>query len=722
VLAHLSRRQALLVLDNCEHLVHACAGLAYALLQGCAELRLLTTSRQPLHISGERTWRVASLRAPDPAAQLSLAELMQYPAVALFEKRAVAVQADFVVTPRNAAAVAAICVRLEGLPLAIELASAWVRVLGAEQILERLDNAFRVLVGRSQSAPSRQQTMRAALDWSYGLLDEGERVVLRRLAVFAGGCTLEAAEAVCSGGGVEPEEVLGLLSPIADASLVQVEQRDGRARYRLLEPVRQYARGYLESSAEAHVILRRHSEYFVAFAEPWGKDANLGGPRRRAAIAALGSAEDNLRTSLRWCLEYGQAEIGLRLCIALWMFWAVRGRFTEGRGWLTQTASLPDAQNRPTLRAVALAAAASLARRQGSYVAALGIYQDVLPLLREADDLLALEHALLDLGAVEMNQGRYQTAQEHWQEALALARGSGHKVAEAHALHFMARLARWQEAYSTSRELEEESVAVSRAAGDVSLLGVSLSGLGFVLLRLGDLATGKRLLEQGLKLNRQIGDSYTAAYSLDTLGQLAIAEGDHAQARTFLRESLRIRQDLGHGPGVGESFESIAELAAADAQPKAAVQLAAAAASVREAVAATLSPMKRAMLARWLVPLRRSYGTEAIAKAWQEGREMPEDQILDLALRVVEAPGVSPSHPPGSAGQGGVVLSPREREVAALLAEGLSNRQIAARLVITERTVKAHIEHILDKLGVASRTHVALWAAADHGLSSREAG
>src|SRR5262249_51984425 len=285
------------VLDNCEHLVKMCGEVAYTLLQGCPGLRLLATSREPLHISGERAWRVPSLALPDPAAHLSLEQLVSYPAVELFVKRAVAVQSDFVVSPANAPVVAALSALLEGMPLAIELAAAWVRALGVEQILERLDNEFGLLVDGSRSAPSRQRTMRATLDWSYGLLEEPERLLFQRLAVFVGGWSLEAAEAICSGSGVALEEVLSLLTRLVDACLVQVEEHDRRARYRLLEPVRQCAHEYSTSSHELDAMRRQHTDFFLSFAQRWGTDANLGGPYRQAALAALGSEQDNLRAA-----------------------------------------------------------------------------------------------------------------------------------------------------------------------------------------------------------------------------------------------------------------------------------------------------------------------------------------------------------------------------------------------------------------------------------------
>src|SRR5262249_44970525 len=271
--------------------------------------------------------------------------------------------------PRTAGVCAASCAPLGGLPLAIELAAAWVRALGVEQILERLDDTSGLLVGGSRSAPHRQQTMRATLDWSYGLLTEPERVIFYRLAVFVGGWSLEAAEAVCSGAEIGPKEVLHLLTRLVDASLVQVDDLNGRARYRLLEPVRQYAYEYLLASVETDVTRRQHATFFASFAQRLESDANVGGPGREAANAALELEQDNLRAAMSWCLEQGEAETGLGLVRAHWNLWVVRGRLSEGRAWATQLAALPDAKKKPTMRAVALSIAATLAYRQGDVAA-----------------------------------------------------------------------------------------------------------------------------------------------------------------------------------------------------------------------------------------------------------------------------------------------------------------------------------------------------------------
>jgi non-specific serine/threonine protein kinase len=406
LVACIGGRRLLLVLDNCEHLLDACAQLVAAVLDACPNLRLLTTSREPLRISGECVWRVSSLDIPEAHSILNPEEIAQFPSAQLFIQRAEAVHSDFAITHRNAGVVAAICARLGGVPLAIELAAAWVRVLGVEQILERLDDSFAFLVGGSRSAPRRQQTMRATMDWSYGLLEEAERAAFRRLAVFVGGWSLEAAGYVCSRATVEQDEVLAHLTRLVDASLVQVDEREGRARYRLLEPVRQYAYGWLGAAGELEAIRRQHAAFFLSFALHWETDANFGGPGRQTALTALERELDNLRAALRWYLEQGDAENGISIGRALWTFWVIRGLYTEGRSWLAPLAALPDATKVPALRAVAQSIEATLAWRQGEYAVAQSLHQEALPHLRQAPAPRLRSSVPLDLGSIAINAGR----------------------------------------------------------------------------------------------------------------------------------------------------------------------------------------------------------------------------------------------------------------------------------------------------------------------------
>jgi predicted ATPase len=318
---YLKGRELLLVLDNCEHLIDACASLAERVLSGCPQVRLLATSRERLRIGSETTWRVPSLASPDRRTSTSMTsvELLGFPSVRLFVERARAIDSGFALGPGNASTVVDICARLEGLPLALELAAAHVSALALPQILERLDDSFRLLVGGSRTAHTRQQTMRATFDWSYALLSAAEQAVFQRLAVFAGGWRLEAAEAVCANGAVAPADVLELLTHLVDKSLVvaEVDDSDSRSRYRILEPIRQYARERLVASGELDTVRHRHVTFFLAFAEALERDASVGGARRHTAADALVAEYGNLLVALRWALDAQDADFALRLAWTL---------------------------------------------------------------------------------------------------------------------------------------------------------------------------------------------------------------------------------------------------------------------------------------------------------------------------------------------------------------------------------------------------------------------
>jgi predicted ATPase/DNA-binding CsgD family transcriptional regulator len=715
-------RSMLLVLDNCEHLIDACAQLAAALLDVCPNLRLLTTSREPLRISGERVWRVPSLSIPDQGSMLLPDQVIRFPSAQLFVQRAQAVKSDFAVTSHNAAAVSAICARLDGLPLAIELAAAWVRVLDVDQIVERLDNTFELLVGGSRSAPGRQQTMRAALDWSYGLLSEAERAVFQRLAVFVGGWGLHAAEHVCSGSTVDRDDVLAHLTGLVDASLVQVEERDERARYRLLEPVRQYAHRCLRASGELEAVRRQHAEFFLSYAERWEHDANYGGPGRQTAFAALEREQDNLRATLQWCLEHGDAEKGIFLGRALWTYWVIRGLNTEGRTWMSQLAALPDAVKAPAVQAVAQGIEATLAWRQGDYAEAKALLVPVSQLLPQAQvHAPRLVHSVpSDLASIAQREGDHAIARMHFEEALAAARAAGLRVDEALSLQSLGGQALLEGDYPRARALCEESLAIARAAGDAWAMGAPPRVLGWLSFLQGDVAVSHELLEQAVRGSRLAGDRRRLAMALDFMALVATATGQFSKAGEAFSESLQLREDVGNRADLADSLEGIAALAAAQGQPILALQLAGAAAGIRDRSGSSITPMRRTLLDQWLSPLQQALGQDVIGSAWETGRAIPVDQAVELALAATQPQPEQSHQPPGDSRQPGRELSPREQQVAALLAEGLTNREIADRLVITQRTVASHIEHILEKLGFASRHQVGVWVA-EHGIQAEHA-
>jgi predicted ATPase/DNA-binding CsgD family transcriptional regulator len=710
----LEHRDLLLVLDNCEHVVEACAELADAMLSGCPGVRVLATSREPLRVQREITWRVPSLTIPDLRQNQAVEALARSPAVELFVERARAVHHRFELTPQNGLAVAQVCAQLEGLPLAIELAAVRVRALGVEQIRERLDDSFRLLTGGGRTAPSRQRTLEAALDWSHDLLTEAERAVFRRLAVFAGGWSLDAAEALCAREPVVADDVLEVLTRLVDKSLVMMTEHDGQARFRFMEPVRQYAQRRLLGSGELSELQRRHMSFFLAFAEQRETDANVGGPRRLAAHMALGLEQDNLRTALRWCLDEGEAEVGLRLGNAHTHFWLVHSYYHEGWTWLKQLLAAPGAEEPTAARAAALIVAGSFATRLGDYAAARPLYEEALPIARQAGDSWLLFSTLVDLAWDAEEQGDYAAAQAQLDEALFTIRAAGERVPESMALGRLGWLASRQGNYVLARARCEEGVALARATGDSHNLGVVLNMLGYPVLLLGDVPKARSVFEESLRLRRQEGERWGTAWALDGLGLVAIEEGHHAEAGALFTESLRLRHDLGDRVGSAESLESMAGLAAAQAQPERAALLAGAAGAVRDAIGAALSPMRRAILERWLLPLRQTVSTDTFERAWMAGRALNLDQAVVEGLAGAEPPPAGSASLPGARAD---PLTPREQEVAALLALGLSNRQIADRLVITDRTVAAHVEHILDKLAFSSRTQIGVWAA-EHGLAA----
>lgn len=716
IIAHLKSRQVLLILDNCEHIVDACADLAAKLLQSCSSVHLLATSREPLRVAGEVIWRVPSLALPDPRRNLPLSELLAYPAVQLFVERARASQPSLTLTPADAEVVVAICARLDGLPLAVELAAARVRTLGLAQILERLDDSFRLLIGGSRTAPRRQQTLRATLDWSTDLLSLAERVVFHRLSVFSGGFTLEAAEHVCAGGPVDLNDALELVTGLVDKSVVITEQHGGKARFRLLEPIRQYAYEGLLSSGELAGVRERHARFFLVFAERWDRGTSRGGVGRQAAWEALEQEHPNLREALNWCLETENPQVGLRLGQALVSFWRGHGHFNEGLKWLTQLLVLPSeemASSSP--RALALLGAGRIARLQGDHALAQALYAEGVPLARQAEEPWVRWTALSELAYYELDLGDWAAARLHFTDAIATARGAHDRASEAISLNYLSVLAYWETDIATARSQSWEAASLARAVGDTWVLAFVLCTVASTALYDDDLAMARSALHESLDLFQQAEERWGTAIALEALGYLCAAEQKASEAAARFAESLAIRRELGDRAGIAASLEGLAAVAAQTGRQQQALLLAGAAESLREAVHAPMPPVGDRMRDRWLVPLRQALGDEVAAAAWAQGRALAPERAMALASVEVARP--DPTQGQKAAESPTNLLTRREQEVAVLLTRGLSNRQIAEQLVITERTAAAHIEHILRKLGFASRHQVGTWAA-EHGLFS----
>ncbi len=566
--AALNEKRLLVLLDNCEHVLDACARLADTLLRSCPHVRILASSREGLGIAGESAYRVPSLSLPDLKQPITLESLSHYESVRLFVERAVAVKSDFSVTLQNASALASVCSRLDGIPLAIELAAARIRSMTVEELGKRLDDRFRILTGGSRTALPRQQTLRALIDWSYNLLEANQKTLLARLCVFAGGWTLEAAEGVCSGESVEAWEMLDLLTALADKSLVIAEVQGETTRYRLLETVRQYARDRLAESEAGRSAREMHRDYFLTLAEDI--QPKLNGPEQAHWLDVLETEHDNLRVALTFCLEEGEGERaeeseekGLRLGAALQVFWHVRGHVSEGREQLAALLSHPAAQRRTKARADALNGAGGLAYNQGDYASARSLYEESLRIRQELGDKQGIAGSLNNLGFVAVAHGNYTSARTLCEEALIINREIGNRAWEANNLFNLGNVAKDKGDYVSARDLLEESLIIRRELGDKSGIANSLNGLGVVARTQGDYASARSLYEESLGIYRELGNRGGIAGSLNNLGNAAEAQGDYASARTLLQEALEIQWELGDKRHIANSLNNLGNVARA---------------------------------------------------------------------------------------------------------------------------------------------------------------
>jgi predicted ATPase/class 3 adenylate cyclase/Tfp pilus assembly protein PilF len=626
---NLQARHLLLALDNCEHLLSACAQLTTALLRACPAVKVLTTSREPLGVAGELTYRVPSLSFPDPVQTQTPQSLSQYEAVCLFFERAQFHKPDFAVTDKNAPALASVCFHLDGIPLAIELAAARVRSLSVAEINSRLDSRFRLLTGGDRMALPRHQTLRATIDWSYDLLTEQERLLLSRQTVFVGGWTLSAAESVCGGEGIAVWELLDLLTSLVDKSLVVYEEREGEGRYTLLETVRQYAGERLDASGEAERVQGQHLAYFLALAEQ--AEPHLRGPEQEVWLARLEGEHDNLRSALAWCQgQEEEAEAGLRLTAAMFRFWEIRrGYLSAGRAYLAEALTRAGTAERTQVRAKALYGAGILAWRQGDYEAARGLHEESLAIRRELGDKRCIAQSLYSLGAVTSYQGDYGTARALLEESLAISRELGDKVGIATSLNGLGNMAYNQGDYGTARVLYEESLAINRELGHKQGIAMALFNLGRMARRSGDYAQAHRLLAECLEWHIQLG---IKGGSLAEFGWLAADMGDAAQARQWFEQALREHRETGEPRETAEDLEGLAHLARLQSDWERAARLWGAAQSLREAIGTPPLPEERKEDERDQAAVREALGEAAFAAAWAEGRAMTLEQAIEYAL------------------------------------------------------------------------------------------
>jgi non-specific serine/threonine protein kinase len=607
------------------------------LLQACPGVRILATSREPLHIGGEVAWRVPSLGVPVAAHRVSPAELTQSGAAQLFIDRARAALPSFAVSEQNALAIAQVCQRLDGIPLALELAAARVPMLGMVQLTARLDNCFHLLTAGSRTALPRQQTLRGALDWSCGLLSAMEQRLFQRLSVFAGGWTLEAAEAICAGEEIEQADVLDLLVQLVDKSLGIAEDRDGVLRYRLLEPVRQYALERFDASGEGQAVRRRHAEYFTALAE--AAEPELVGPAQAEWLYRLEREHDNLRAALAWSQDvmggplaeqaYG---LGLRLATALGMLWHIRGHWREGRQWL-EAALTTAPRASAILRAKALNAAGWLAWDQGDYERAEALSEQALTWSRALGDTWSIAWSAGRLSHVRWMQARYEEAAALATEALALFRELRAPWYIGWSLHQLGRIAHAQGDEQRASDLFEESLTQFGVAGDRGFgTAFQFANLGDVARVRGDYRRAMQLYEEALVRLREVGFKQGLVHTLHSLAEVARAQGAETRSRDLYREALVLCRDLGDLPGIAISLEGLAELAQSAGQLERAARLFAAANALREAVGCPWPPAESRAHERTLGALRTALGDKTFEAIWHTRVATSQGEAIAYAL------------------------------------------------------------------------------------------
>ena len=624
-------RELLLVLDNCEHLLDGCAKVADALLRQCRGVQILASSREALGISGEQAYRVPSLSLPDPKQVHSPVSVAQFEAIQLFTDRALLARPNFRVTDQNASTLASVCYRLDGIPLAIELAATRVRSLSLEEIDGKLDQRFRLLTGGSRTALPRQQTLRSLIDWSYDLLNDPEKLLLQRLSVFAGGWTLEAVERVCAGEGMEEWEILDLLTSLSDKSLVMAEQDDEHSRYRLLDTVRQYALEKLAESGGGEAVRKRHLDHFLALAEE--AEPKLISAQQTEWLQRLDKEYANLRSAQDWSFVEAGSGQGLRLCGALQRYWVTRGHLSEGREWCMRALGKAGAEDRTHERAKALNSAGLLAYYQADFPAARALNEESLAIRRQLGDRRGIAPSLNNLGLVACDQGDYRGGSALYEESLAIKRELGDRSGIANLLNNLGNAAYERGDFVFARALHEESLAIRREVGDRQGLANSLNSLGNLASDQGDFASAQSLHEESLAIKRELGYGQGIASSLNSLGNLASDQGDLVSARARQEESLTIVLELGDRWGIARSLAGLAAVVATLGNSLRAAQIWGAAERLRAEVGAPLSPNERSHNDRTVAASRATLGDDAaFDHAWQEGRALTLEQAIELAL------------------------------------------------------------------------------------------
>lgn len=708
ITAVLRTQRVLLILDTCERAVEPTARLCQGLLARCPDLRILATSQESLRIAEETVWRVPPLSLPPdrPAPGASRGtdqELPDFEAIRLFLNRAREVRADFAATPEELETVAEICTLLDGVPLAIELAAARVKVLSLPQIRQRLDDRFRLLVTTERDVPARQRTLRTAVEWSYDSLSAAERVLLRRLAIFSG-WTLDLAENVCAFGEVHRAEILDLHTSLMDKSLVVYDsETDREARYRLHDTIRAYAGETLAAGGEAEECFRR----FLDFAVDWleGSVAAMSGDMdwesRLSLVHRLDQARENLAALLAWALRAGRIHDGLRACVALRPYWLMRGSYLEGRDRLRGFLGADLSGAADPLKATALTLYAELVVGVDGPAAASAPAEQALNLARSAGSSRAEALALGACATVALRAGDDTYARQCATAMLALVRAAEGAALREHGLSVLATLAARRGDHAEARRRSRAILDSAAARGDRWVTARCNVRLGILAIQRGDLEAAAADLRAAPEVFEQVGSASDTAHVQSALGRLALAGGDILAARERLAESLRLGLSSGHRLVAARTLEALAELASTEGEPRRVAVLGGAAEALRASLAPGHSSRLRSRAEEGL-------GVSSAAEAWEEGARLSLEEVVAVATSFGPAPaprGGAPSQE----------LTPRERQIADLVGDGLSNRAIAERLSITPATVARHIANIFAKLEFTSRSRLASWAVRTGG-------
>ena len=715
VLSFLRTRQALLLLDNFEHLL-AAAVLVSELLQGAPDLTVLATSRERLHLYGEQEYLVAPLGLPTLGREHNVEHVLQSESGQLFVQRAQAVRPDFELTDENANAVAEICRLLDGVPLALELAAARVRLFSPRALLARLQGtkrpgssvgALALLTGGARDQLDRHRTLRNTIEWSYRLLPQPEQRLFCRLAVFTGSFTLEAASAVVRRSGEPGLDVLDGITALLDKSIMQREPgSEGEASFSMLQTLREFALERLEESGEAETFRRYHAEHYLSFAEiAAGK---LRGGEQALWLQRLQREESNLRSALHWCEQQRRVEMGLRLATALFPAWYMRGQASEGLRWLESVLSRSEADGYPVLRARALCGAGGLASQRGDYLLAQSYAEESLALARPHGDKWSAAVSLVNLAAIARYQSDYQTAQTHAEAALAAARQLGDKATLALALVNLGVVAKYRRNDAAAVAYCQEGLELARELDDMWTASIALTTLGTVARYEDRFRAAESYYREALEIARRLGDRWIMAIALPYLGVVATARKEYRRARSLFQEHLEVQREVGLKREIATALGDLAALEVEEGYFTRAVRLWGAAEALRSRIQAVIPPTEHERYQRVLTVARKELGEESFEQALTAGEAMSVEEALAYAFEDADREGKPPSRATRRDYPAG--LTPREVDVLRLVADGLTDAQVAQALVISPRTVNAHLTSVYRKLDVNSRTAASRFA------------